>query len=363
MSVQYRAVQWNKHKRTYDLVIAVGVVGYLLAFTGLGMVWWPGDSAAHPVTLLMRGTSTAAFTLLTLILCIGPLARLWPGFNVLLYNRRHLGVTMFLVALLHAALAVFWYHGFGVVNPIVSVFTSNSNYLPNQGQTWRQWLHGFPYQPLGVAALVIFFLMAATSHDFWLKNLSPRVWKSLHMAVYAAYALVVLHVVFGFLQTEGLSPVYAVLVVGSAAMVVGLHLVAGLRQQMAWKPGQVGEDGWVDAARVEDLDDQSGHVVALPDGTEVALFRDGAKVSAVGNVCAHQGGPLGEGKIVNGCVTCPWHGYQYRATDGQSPPPYREKIPTYALRIEHGRVRVNPQANPPGTAIEPATLGEQHDGA
>ena len=27
-------------------------------------------------------------------------------------------------------------------------------------------------------------------------------------------------------------------------------------------------------------------------------------------------GPLGEGKIVDGCITCPWHGFQYRPQDG-----------------------------------------------
>jgi hypothetical protein len=29
---------------------------------------------------------------------------------------------------------------------------------------------------------------------------------------------------------------------------------------------------------------------------------------------------LGEGKIVDGCITCPWHGYQYRPADGVAGP-------------------------------------------
>ena len=68
-------------------------------------------------------------------------------------------------------------------------------------------------------------------------------------------------------------------------------------------------------------------------------------------------GLLGEGAIVDGCITCPWHGYQYRAADGQSPPPYTEKIPTYEVRIAGERVYVNPNANAPGTPVEPARLG------
>jgi hypothetical protein len=49
---------------------------------------------------------------------------------------------------------------------------------------------------------MILSLMAATSHDFWLRNLTPPVWKTLHMLVYVAYALLVAHVTLGLLQSE-----------------------------------------------------------------------------------------------------------------------------------------------------------------
>ena len=55
---------------------------------------------------------------------------------------------------------------------------------------------------------MILFLMAATSHDFWMANLTAPVWKSLHMLVYLAYGLLVLHVTLGVLQAET-SPVLA----------------------------------------------------------------------------------------------------------------------------------------------------------
>ncbi|MGB1992779.1 MAG: ferric reductase-like transmembrane domain-containing protein, partial [Flavobacteriaceae bacterium] len=50
-------------------------------------------------------------------------------------------------------------------------------------------VHAFPFQVLGFFALLIFTIMAITSHDFWLKNLGPKVWKSLHMGVYFAIQL------------------------------------------------------------------------------------------------------------------------------------------------------------------------------
>ena len=58
-------------------------------------------------------------------------------------------------------------------------------------------------------------------------------------------------------------------------------------------------------------------------------------------------------------MTCPWHGYQYRPEDGCSPPPFTEKVPTYALRVVRGRVEVEARARPAGTRVEPiAAEGE-----
>jgi len=356
MSISYQAVQWNKHKRVYDTILALGVIVYIGVFVGAGMALWSGDASAHPVTLLMRATSTCAFVLLTLILAIGPLARLSPRFSPLLYNRRHLGVTMFLVAFIHGGIAIFWYHGFGVVNPIVSVFTSNANYLPQAGQGWRGWLAGFPYQPLGVFALTGLFLMAATSHDFWLKNLSPRAWKNLHTLVYPVYGLLVLHITLGFLQDE-VHTIYAVLLGASSVLIVTLHLIAGIREAKIESTHTAGDDGWIDVADMEDIPNDRAKVVCLRGQERIAVFKHGNKISAVSNVCAHQNGPLGEGKVVDGCITCPWHGYQYLPHNGQSPPPFNEKIPTYQVRVIDRRIQVNPTANEPGTHVEPTEIG------
>src|SRR5262249_46294115 len=138
----------------------------------------------------------------------------------LLYNRRHLGVVTFLVALCHAVLVLGFYHGFGRVNPFISLLTSNTNYLS---------LEAFPFETFGLIGFVTLFLMAATSHDFWLRNLSPMCWKRLHMLVYVAYGLLVLHVVFGALQAER-SRLYPVLISVGAAIVIALHVVAGLKE-------------------------------------------------------------------------------------------------------------------------------------
>jgi methionine sulfoxide reductase heme-binding subunit len=73
------------------------------------------------------------------------------------------------------------------------------------------------------------------------------------------------------------------------------------------------------------------------------------KLFAVHNVCKHQGGPLGEGKILDGCITCPWHGYQYLPQNGQSPPPFKEKVNTYDVKIIDNKVWLNPTPFADGT--------------
>jgi nitrite reductase/ring-hydroxylating ferredoxin subunit len=194
--------------------------------------------------------------------------------------------------------------------------------------------------------------MAATSHDFWLHNLTAPVWKALHMGVYIAYVLVVAHVAFGALQSERHPGLTLGLGVG-VSWIVGLHLAAAHRERSG--DAATAAAPWVDVCAVHDIPDTRA-VMACLSGERVAVFRNGDRLSAVSNVCQHQNGPLGEGKIVNGCIVCPWHGYEYVPETGASPPPFSEKIPTFRVRIDHGRVLVDPRPNPPGTYVEPARI-------
>jgi nitrite reductase/ring-hydroxylating ferredoxin subunit/DMSO/TMAO reductase YedYZ heme-binding membrane subunit len=343
MGVEYKSVQWNRQKRFYDAVLVGGVALYLVVF---GVVTeWLFPYVTEEI-MLMRAFGTAAFLLLNVILCIGPLCRLNPRFLPLLYNRRHAGVTMFLLAFLHAILVIATYHAGGDTNPLLSIFASGK---------FDGTIASMPFQPFGFFALFILFLMAATSHDFWLANLSAPVWKSLHMLVYAAYALLILHVTFGALQGET-SPVYVVTVALGLTIVLGLHVIAAGREVKADRELQaMPADGFVDACGVADIPDNRARMVCLS-GERVAIFKYEGKISAVSNVCQHQNGPLGEGKIVFGCITCPWHGYQYKPETGASPPPFVEKVPTFNVRVRNGRVLVNPQPNSAGTRAEPALI-------
>jgi len=236
-------------------------------------------------------------------------------FLPLLYNRRHLGVLMFTLALAHGAFSIVQFHGFSDRPAIVNLIDS------------------FPsFQLAGVAALLILAVMASTSHDLWLHWLTPPVWKRLHMGVYVAYALLIAHVAFGYLQAES-SPFPLAMTLAGAIALSALHVAAARRERAI----DLNETAVCELAKIPD----NRAVIVCAGGERIAVFRNGDAVSAVSNVCRHQNGPLGEGKIIDGCITCPWHGYQYDPATGRAPAPFDDKIPVFETRVENGMVYVN----------------------
>lgn len=348
MSARHQPVSWTRAKQGYDLVLVVGVLLYLWAFMDLGARLRDPALPLDGQSLAMKAYGSCAFILLTIALCIGPLARLDRRFLPLLYNRRHLGVVTFLVALSHALEVLGWHFDFSPTPRLVAMLSSE----PAIGAA-----PGLPFVPLGVAALLILFLLAATSHDFWLGFLGPPAWKALHMAIYPAYALVVAHVAFGQLQATT-NPGLALLVAGGAALVVALHLAAGVKTRREDAPiaAVAPEPPWLLVGPVAAVPDGRGLTIRPPQGEKIAIFRDGSRIAAVTNLCAHQNGPLGEGRVIDGCITCPWHGFQYRLEDGCAPAPFTEKLATYNLRLVGDALWLDPRPNPPGTPTTPVLL-------
>jgi nitrite reductase/ring-hydroxylating ferredoxin subunit/uncharacterized membrane protein len=66
---------------------------------------------------------------------------------------------------------------------------------------------------------------------------------------------------------------------------------------------------------------------------DLAVIREGDRILAVHAQCAHAGGPLAEGSLVDGAIQCPWHGSRFRMTDGhviRGPAMYDQ--PAYEVR-------------------------------
>ncbi|MFN8143231.1 MAG: ferric reductase-like transmembrane domain-containing protein [Bacteroidia bacterium] len=343
MSIAYTSVSWNTNKKIYDGILLGFVLTYLSIFICACLIIYPEITIE---TTLIRATSTLAFLLLHVILSIGPLARLNKIFLPLLYNRRHLGVTMFLIALVHGTFSIFQFHALGNISPLVSVLSSNTHYTS---------FIKFPFQSLGLLALIILSCMAASSHDFWLNQLSPKIWKILHMGVYIAYGLLVMHVLLGVIQLEH-SPAYFILLAFGVCWVSTLHVLA------AWKENKrdsekstPSADGFIQVCDVSEIPENRAKVVTgLKE--RIAIFKYQGKLSAVSNVCKHQNGPLGEGKIIDGCITCPWHGYQYLPHNGKAPAPFKEKVATYNLRLTGTKIWLDPKPNEEGAEVMPLDL-------
>ncbi|MGR3616182.1 MAG: Rieske 2Fe-2S domain-containing protein [Paracoccaceae bacterium] len=347
MSVKYIPVQWNKNKWYYDGFMLAGVVGFLTLFLYVSPELLSHERPINPQVHNARAFGACTFMMLSVILAIGPLARLDKRFLPLLYNRRHFGVMTCAVALTHAAYIMNWYFAFSSSNKYESLLFANTSY----GQ-----VAGFPFETFGIFALFCLLILAATSHDFWLKFLTAPVWKRLHYLIYFAYVSVVAHVSLGILQDQQ-NHAFTVIFLVTAFTVAGLHLAAFLHERTHGDPvGAVNTEGWIEVCKADDIPEARAKIAVLPNGDRVAVFRLENKLSAVSNACSHQNGPLGEGKVIRCLITCPWHGFQYDIRSGKSPAPFTETIPTYNLTLKDGSVWVNPDANEPGTYVEPVEV-------
>ncbi len=104
------------------------------------------------------------------------------------------------------------------------------------------------------------------------------------------------------------------------------------------------EPEWVDVGSVEEMSAPLLRTITVG-RTRLALsFRDG-RFGAVSAVCNHAGGPLGEGRCDGDYLVCPWHGWKFHFATGEGEPGFEEdRVPSYAVRVENGRVLVDPVA-------------------
>ncbi|WP_329096752.1 Rieske (2Fe-2S) protein [Actinomadura citrea] len=120
----------------------------------------------------------------------------------------------------------------------------------------------------------------------------------------------------------------------------------------AW---QHGPDDWTPVLAASELA-EGEHRTADADGVRILLYRTATKLHAIAATCTHMGGPLGEGTIENGCVTCPWHGSTFRLDDGGiERGPASAPQPCYEARIQNGRIEV--RVPPPGAQSDMANEG------
>ena len=100
------------------------------------------------------------------------------------------------------------------------------------------------------------------------------------------------------------------------------------------------EPGWHDLVPLARLDEDRASRLMLGE-VPVLVVKQGSRVHVLADRCAHMSGPLSEGELAGGCVTCPWHGSVFRLGDGSvARGPATAWQPAFETRVRHGIVQV-----------------------
>jgi len=289
-------------------------------------VWFIGGRAIYRGldldVLLVQATAILTFLFLSAAISIGPLSRLWTPAIRLVYFRRHLGVATWALAMSHAAVVMHYGNNWKPAN-ILEV-------LPGQK------VAGIPFTLFGVGALLVLSAMALTSWDYFLHRWTPARWKRLHMAVYAGYAFVVIHLTARYVGEPPVAWRFLIPFWTVACVVVALHLAASIKEVRADRPAGPVADGLMLLGDFTLLPEGRA-TTAHAGGERVAVVRKSGTLYALSNVCPHQHGPLGEGTVRAGYLECPWHGYQFDPRTGLGPPGFTDSVPRYELVSRDGR--------------------------
>ena len=97
---------------------------------------------------------------------------------------------------------------------------------------------------------------------------------------------------------------------------------------------------WCFTAKKADLPDNSSKSIDVG-GKKIALFNQGGKFYALADSCIHRGGPLGQGHLEDGRVTCPWHAWEFDVKTGACLTMEGTKQTVYPTKVKKGEVFVD----------------------
>lgn len=138
----------------------------------------------------------------------------------------------------------------------------------------------------------------------------------------------------------GMGLSFAGLTVVSAGAYLGGALVYDQKIGVDHAPREGLTEDWVSVIPLAELE-EGKPAKAEAAGVPVFLLKRGEQLFALANACSHLGGPLNEGTLCNGSITCPWHGSRFALDDGRvldGPATYPQ--PRFDVRIRDGKVQV-----------------------
>lgn len=116
----------------------------------------------------------------------------------------------------------------------------------------------------------------------------------------------------------------------------------------------------IEVCSIDELQDGDRIIRETPSGIEIAILNVDGEYYAIGNQCAHMGGPVAKGKVqgtlvgeyVEPCervneyfaeepaIACPWHGWEYDLETGVHLGDETIRIPTFDVTVEEGSLFV-----------------------
>jgi nitrite reductase/ring-hydroxylating ferredoxin subunit len=90
--------------------------------------------------------------------------------------------------------------------------------------------------------------------------------------------------------------------------------------------------GWISLCDFDELSEGQGRHVDI-DGFSLAVFLHEGKVYVLDSTCPHAGHDLSGGTVQDGCAVCPFHGWNFRLTNGQMPTAPGVAVMTYKTRL------------------------------
>ena len=98
---------------------------------------------------------------------------------------------------------------------------------------------------------------------------------------------------------------------------------------------------WVDVGPESALPARGARTLKIG-SLDIAVFRTGTgEVFALADRCPHRGGPLSQGIVHGGRVTCPLHDWVIDLKSGCATGVDEGSTPTYAVRIVEGRIEID----------------------
>jgi len=95
---------------------------------------------------------------------------------------------------------------------------------------------------------------------------------------------------------------------------------------------------WTEIARLDEIP-RLGARVLRTDTMDIAIFRTATdQVFALRDRCPHKGGPLSQGIVHGGTVTCPLHNWKIDLASGQAQGPDEGCAHNYPVKVENGSV-------------------------